>query len=107
MIRRGNRPFSELSFQLLKEWGFDFVRLPMDYRQWIIDGDYYNINEKVIKEIDQAVDFGRDYGIHVDLNFHSAPGYCVNGADFEPLNLREYEEALEACEYHWLLFAER
>ncbi len=107
MIRRGNRPFSELSFQRLKEWGFDFVRLPMDYRQWIIDGDYYSINEKVIREIDQAVEFGRKYGIHVDINFHRAPGYCVHGADFEPLNLWKDKEALEACEYHWMLFAER
>jgi len=101
-----NSPFLELDFKRMAEWGFDFVRLPMDYRCWIIDGDYYRINEKTLKEIDQAVEFGKKYGIHVDINFHRAPGYCIN-PPAEPLNLWRDEEALEACEYHWRLFAER
>jgi len=101
-----NSPFLELDFQRMAEWGFDFVRLPLDYRCWILDADYYRINEKVLKEIDQAVEFGRKYGIHVNINFHRAPGYCIN-PPLEPLSLWKDEEALEACEYHWRLFAER
>jgi len=105
MVQR-NSPFLELDFQRMAEWGLDFVRLPMDYRCWIINKDFYRINEKVLKEIDQAVEFGRKYGVHVNINFHRAPGYCVN-PPLEPLSLWKDKEALEACEYHWRLFAER
>lgn len=101
-----NSPFLELDFKRMKEWGFDFVRLPMDYRCWIVEGDYYNVNEKVLEDIDQAVEFGRKYGIHVDINFHRAPGFCVNPPP-EPFDLWKDKEALDACEYHWRLFAER
>lgn len=44
-----NKPFLELDFQRMAEWGFSFVRLPMDYRCWIINGEFYSINEKVLK----------------------------------------------------------
>jgi len=101
-----NSPFSELDFQRMSEWGFDFVRLPMDYRCWIIGNDLYGINEKVMGEIDQAVEFGRLYGIHVNLCFHRAPGYCINPPR-ERLNLWRDREAMEACEHHWRLFAKR
>lgn len=30
----GNRPFREEDFDIIARWGFDFVRLPMDYRCW-------------------------------------------------------------------------
>jgi len=101
-----NSPFVELDFQRMSEWGFDFVRLPMDYRCWIIGNDLYEINEKVIREIDQTIEFGKIYGIHVNLCFHRAPGYCINPPK-EQLNLWRDKEVMEACEYHWRFFAKR
>jgi len=103
---QGNKPFLELDFQRMAEWGFDFARLPMDYRCWIVNGNFYNISEKVLKEIDQAVEFGKKYGVHVNICFHRAPGYCINWP-LEPLSLWRDEEALDACEYHWRIFAKR
>jgi endoglucanase len=44
--------------------------------------------------------------VHVNLNFHRAPGYCVNPPK-EPLNLWNNEEALKACAFHWGHFAKR
>src|SRR5436309_11948329 len=82
----GNQPFQESHFDLVHGWGFNFVRLPMDYRTWIVEGDASHFNETMLKEIDQAVRFGRERGIHVNLNFHRAPGYCVNPPK-EPLDL--------------------
>ncbi len=32
-------PFKEDDFRLISELGFNFVRLPMDYRVWIVGGD--------------------------------------------------------------------
>jgi hypothetical protein len=72
-----NHPFEERDFEWIAELGFNFVRLPMDYRAWIEDGDWTRFREATLKEIDQAVDFGTRHGIHVCLNFHRAPGYTV------------------------------
>ncbi|MFZ2657127.1 MAG: cellulase family glycosylhydrolase [Victivallales bacterium] len=101
-----NKPFSEEDFKMISEFGFNFVRLPMDYRTWIEDGDWRKLNEKALKEIDQAVEWGGKYGIHVCINFHRAPGYSV-AKPAERLDLWRDEEALEACVFHWSAFARR
>jgi endoglucanase len=102
-----NRPFVERDFQWLKQWGFDFVRLPLDYRFWVELPDRRKFDEASLKEIDQAVDWGKQYGIHVCINFHRAPGYCVNAPEWEPFNLWTDAEAQEICELHWRTFAKR
>ncbi len=48
-------PFLEEDFKLISEFGFNFVRLPMDYRTWIKNNDWTIFDEEVMKEIDQAV----------------------------------------------------
>ena len=101
-----NRPFDECEFEWIAGWGFDFVRLPMSYKCWTEEGDWLSVREDMLKEIDGAVAFGQKHKIHVCLNFHRAPGYCV-GSPPEPLNLWQDEEALEACAFHWGLFAKR
>jgi len=104
--RRPNRPFVERDFQWLQRWGFDFARLPMDYRFWIAEGDPRRFDEAALKEIDQAVEWGRQYGVFVCVNFHRAPGYTVNTPP-ETLTLWTDEEAQELCELHWRMFAKR
>ncbi len=74
---RRNAPFRESDFELMAEWGFDFARLPLSYRCWADVNDWLNLNEDALKEIDQAVEFGRQHGVHVNINFHRGPGYCV------------------------------
>jgi endoglucanase len=101
-----NAPFRETDFAWIAEWGFDFVRLPLSYRCWADAFDWRTLREEPLKEIDDAVAFGRKHGIHVNLNFHRAPGYCVN-PPLEPLDLWSDEEALEACAFHWAHFARR
>jgi endoglucanase len=101
-----NAPFRESDFQWIAELGFDFVRLPLSYRCWADVDDWLNLKEDVLKDIDQAVEFGRKHGVHVNINFHRGPGYCVNQPK-EPLDLWSNEEALEACAFHWAHFAKR
>ncbi|MBX3176635.1 MAG: cellulase family glycosylhydrolase [Candidatus Hydrogenedentes bacterium] len=99
-------PFREEDFQLIHELGFNFVRLPMDYRLWIVDGDWRAMDEAVIREIDEAVAWGGQYGIHVSINFHRAPGHTVA----EPKETRDLwsdPEAQEVCALHWAYFARR
>lgn len=98
--------FVEADFAWLAGWGFDFVRLPLSYHCWSDPKDWKQLREPVLKEIDQALDFGRQYRVHVNLNFHRAPGYCVN-PPAEPMDLWTDERALEACAFHWGHFAQR
>lgn len=101
-----NKPFAERDFEWLAELGFDFVRLPMDYRMWIEEADWTRFRESTLKQIDQAVDLGTRYGIHVCLNFHRAPGYTVANPP-EEKSLWSDDEALRVCGLHWAHFAER
>jgi len=101
-----NQPFAEDDFRLMADWGFDFVRLPMDYRCWTDPADPYKLKESVLAEIDQAVEFGRRYGVHVSLNLHRAPGYTVARPP-EKLNLWTDEEARRQFDFQWMQFARR
>ena len=101
-----NSPFRESDFEWITGWGFDFVRLPLSYRCWADVNDWLKLKEEVLKEIDQAVEFGQKHKVHVNINFHRAPGYCVNPPE-EPLSLWKDEEALDASAFHWAHFAKR
>lgn len=100
------KPFREQDFALIAELGFNFVRLPMDYRCWTEPDDWTKFREPVLKEIDQAVELGRKHGIHVMLNFHRAPGYTV-ARPAEAKDLWTDPEAQDVCARHWALFAGR
>jgi len=101
-----NRRFRENDFRWIRDFGFNFVRLPMDYQMWIIDRDWRRINERVLEDIDEAVQFGEKYGIHVNMNFHRAPGYTV-ARPAEEKCLWTDPEAQEVCAMHWATFAKR
>jgi len=104
--RDGNPPYRESDFALLAEWGFDFVRLPMSYHCWATPEEPMKFREAELKHLDEAVELGRKHKVHVNLNLHRAPGYCVNPPK-EPLDLWTDEKALEACAFHWAHFARR
>ncbi len=106
------RSFLESDFAWLREWGFDFARLPLSYWAWSAPGDWMHIDEAALAPIDQAVEWGRQYGIHVNICMHRIPGYCVNQRELEPHLLfdsphAEMEQALVAATHHWSVFAER
>lgn len=106
-FNKGNcQPFREDDFQLISKLGFNFVRLPMDYRCWIVDGNWEKLNENQLREIDQAVEFGKRYGIHTCLNFHRAPGYTV-AKPAEEKSVWTDPDALRVCALHWSAFARR
>ncbi len=104
--KRGNPPFRETDFQWIADWGFDFVRLPMSYHCWSGPERWLEMDEPVLAQVDAAVELGRRHGIHVCLNLHRAPGYCVNPPP-EPRSLWQDADALAACCHHWRTFAQR
>ncbi len=104
--------FAETDFAWIKEFGFDFVRIPLSYWAWSSPEHPLDIDEMALRRVDEAVEYGDKYGLHVNLNFHRIPGYCVNGRELEPHLLfdsprAEMEKALEAATFHWQTFAER
>ena len=70
-------PFREADFDIIAGWGFDFARLPLNYRLWTPAPGRYD--EAALREIDQAVVWGQARGIHVCLCLHTAPGYSIDG----------------------------
>jgi endoglucanase len=104
--------YEEFDFTTMSEWGFDFARLPLWYWAWGNRDDWSVIREEPLKKIDQAIDLGRQHGIHINLNFHRIPGYCINGREQEPADLfsgtkAQRDKALGAGVYHWEAFARR
>lgn len=106
MLGNGRKPFVEDDFRMMSRWGFNFVRLPIDYRFWIKDGDWEQFDEPTLREIDQAVAWGEKYGIHVCINFHRAPGYTVARPP-EKTSLWTDPKTQEVCAKHWAMFARR
>ncbi len=103
-----NEPFLESDFEWMADWRFNFVRLPMSYRCWTDPADPFHLLEKPLREIDQAVEWGRQYGLHVCLNFHRAPGFSINsGLLAEPWNLWKDRRAQEIFVSQWTSFARR
>jgi endoglucanase len=104
--------FKESDFELMAGWGFTFARLPLAYWSWASPKDWMHINEDALKPVDQAIEFGHQHGVYVNLCVHRIPGYCVNGRELEPYQLfdsprGDMERALEAAVYHWTYLAKR
>ena len=97
--------FVESDFEWLTSWGFNFTRLPMDYRCWskTPGGDF---EEATMADIDQAVAWGKQYNIHININFHRAPGYCVNQPK-EIGDLWNEPASQEEFARQWGIFAKR
>ena len=112
-----NMRVSPEDLKWIRDWGFDYIRLPFSY--WMfVDGSWrttgrmdpdeiQNIDEAALAKLDQAVEHCVEYGLHVTVNMHRAPGYCINGWDLEPFNLFKDPAAEEAFAFFWDLLARR
>ncbi len=109
-INWSNDGYTENEFSMIHELGFNFVRLPVDYRTYTQAGDWDVFLEDEVQEIDKAIQWGEQYDVHVSLNLHRAPGYCVNASALPPnqdLDLWTNSVAQEAFVRHWEYFAQR
>ena len=100
--------FDEDDFAFMKEFGFNFARLPLSYRRWLKDpADWESIDPGKFAFLDRALELGRKYGIHIMVNLHRAPGYTVAGGKPEPASLWTSAEAERVFLKHWRFIAER
>ena len=98
--------FEEEDFKLISGLGFNFVRIPMDYRFWLKDKNWELLDVAKLTPVDQVVAFGKKHNLHVQLCFHRAPGYTVAKPP-EARDLFTDPEALRVCSKHWAFFARR
>jgi endoglucanase len=106
---------TEEDLRWMEEWGFDFVRIPMAYPSYlhfdrsrdITPEEVYQINEEAVERVDRLVYMAHQHNLHVSLNLHRAPGYCINAGFHEPYNLWNDKAAREAFYWHWQMWAER
>jgi len=109
------RQTSEEYFKWMQDWGFNFIRIPMAYPHYLhIDRsrnikpeEVYNISEEAVDRIDKLITLAHRYNMHVSLNLHRAPGYCINAGFYEPYNLWKDQAALDAFCFHWNMWAKR
>ena len=98
---------NERELDFIAEEGFNFIRIPTDYHFWTEGFDYFHPDEKIISYFDRYIEACNSRGLHVCLNLHRAPGYCINWPEREKHNLWRDAEAQEGFMFLWKMFAER
>lgn len=111
----GRNKSKEDDFKWMSDWGFDFVRFPIAYPSYlkfdrskdITPEEVYQIDEEIVEKIEEVVFLAHKYNLHVSLNMHRAPGYCINAGFVEPYVLWTDDEAIKAFCFHWEMWAKR
>jgi endoglucanase len=106
---------TEDDLKWMRDWGFDFVRIPMAYPRYlnfdrtkdITKDEICNFNEQALEEVDRLIFMAHRYNLHVSLNLHRGPGYCINAGFHEPFNLWKDKDAQDAFNNHWAMWAKR
>ena len=109
--------FVEDDFRWMRDWGFNFARLPMDYRLWTDPRDTMKIDEKRVEPIDRAIRLGEKYGVHINICLCRAPGEWIqDDANPKITGIREQPEktsvytdkaTFDAFVHQWDFFAAR
>ena len=79
--------------QQIQKWGFDHVRLPVDYN--VIESDEGIAKKNGYQRIQQVVDWCRECELNLILDLHKAYGYDFNDAGDEERNNLFSSEALQ------------
>jgi len=114
-----NSTTTEDDLKWMSDWGFDFVRIPVQYpcylkfdrgndaEKKITPAEVLDFSEQAVEEIEKLVHLANRNGLHVSLNLHRVPGFCINAGFNEPYNLWKDAEAQQALYAHWEMWAKR
>ena len=98
----------ESDFKRISDWGFDHVRLPVDYMLFESDENPGVYKEEGLKYVDFAVEMCQKYNINVVLDLHHTPGFTfTNKFDKEKNNLFESNAQQERFINIWRMFTNR
>lgn len=66
---------TEEDIDRIKKWGFELIRLPIDYFFFESDDQPFQYKEERLKLIDKVVDWTQERDIYLILDLHKAPGH--------------------------------
>lgn len=89
---RYNNFIKEEDFKQVKDWGFDHVRIPVDYNL-ILDKNN-NFIEKGFERLDNCIDNCKKYGLNMVLDLHKTPGFSFDKEEKEVgfFDNKDYQE---------------
>lgn len=97
---------SEDDVKKVADWGFDHIRLPIDY-EVLEDADANEYSDGIFF-VDRMVDWCKSYGLDVILDLHKACGYDFNDAgNDDKNNLFTNDELKERFVNLWIRMAKR
>lgn len=101
---RLNNFIVESDFKQVADWGFDHVRIPVDYN--IFQSDDGSFIEKGFALIDNAFNFCDKYGLKAVLDLHKTAGYSFDEMETEEgfFDSEKYQESFYKL---WGEFAQR
>ncbi|MBO6239948.1 MAG: cellulase family glycosylhydrolase [Butyrivibrio sp.] len=71
----------EEDFKVIKSWGLDHIRIPVDYN--LVEDDAGNYIESGFGYIQRAIDICRELGLNVVLDLHKTYGYSFDAGENE------------------------
>ncbi|MFX1247139.1 MAG: glycoside hydrolase family 5 protein [Promethearchaeota archaeon] len=94
--------------EIIKEWGFNVVRLPVDYFFFEEDAKPFHYLEYRLKLIDQVVKWTQEKNIFLILDLHKAPGHTFDVRESEKNDLWDLNsENRERFLKIWEMFSNR
>lgn len=95
---------TEPDFAQIARWGFDHVRLPVDYN--VIQNADGTMKEEGLRRVDEALALARKHGLRVVLDLHKTQGFSFDAAEKEEgfFESEKYQELFYAV---WECFAAR
>ena len=72
---------TEPDFERIARWGFDHVRIPIDYN--VIQNEDGSMKEDGLRRIDRALALCEKYGLRVVLDLHKTQGFSFDAAEGE------------------------
>ena len=101
---RYNSFITEKDFEVVKNWGLDHVRIPVDYN--LVEDAEGNYKEEGFARLQKAIDWCRKYGLHMILDLHKTFGFSFDIGENET-GFFENEEYQERFYRLWEEFAKR
>lgn len=91
---------TEADFGQIARWGFDHVRLPVDYN--VIQNPDGSMKAEGLRRVDRAIDLAGAHGLHVVLDLHKTQGFSFDAGEreagfFESERYQEYFYAVWEC----------
>jgi endoglucanase len=97
--------YTEQDIALAADWGFNFIRLPVDYMFFEKDEVPGFYDEAHLKYVDKAIQWCKKHGMHINLDLHHAPGYGIS--NMQCITLWTNEDQIMRTEKIWRMFAKR